>query len=160
MNNKNKGMFLETIINQTINYYWNENIAYIEKKSVPIEINNIKRKSSHTFVGSFSLRKSTVDYIGMYKGQFICFEAKSTNENKLEYQNFRPHQLSYLRLISNNGGIAFVIVYFALYNEFYKLSIQFLDQHFAYAKNIKYEEIKKNSRPMILEFPGYLNIFN
>ncbi|MFV8473965.1 Holliday junction resolvase RecU [Mycoplasma sp. Z407A] len=160
MNNKNRGMFLETIINQTLSYYWNNNIAYIEKKATPMELKALARSNRNKFRGTFSLKKSTVDYIGMYQGRFICFEAKSTNENRLDLSNFQTHQLDYLKLIDTHKGIAFVIVYFSLYNEFYLVNIPYVLEQYQMHKSIPYEEIKKNSRKLILEFPGYLNILN
>ncbi|MHA3785913.1 Holliday junction resolvase RecU [Mycoplasma sp. HF14] len=158
MSNKNRGMFLETIINQTLTYYWKEQIAFIEKKATPIEIKQLAQRSRTKYSGVISLRKSTVDYVGMYQGKFICFEAKSTNEPRLDASNFQEHQLNYLHLISQNGGIAFVIVYFSLFNEFYLVESEYLISEFQYAKSIPINEIKKNSRKLDLEFPGYLNI--
>ncbi|MFV8473177.1 Holliday junction resolvase RecU [Mycoplasma sp. 4F] len=160
MNNKNRGMFLETIINQTLTYYWNNDIAYIEKKSTPIKLKALARSNKNKIHGTFSLRKSTVDYIGMYQGKFICFEAKSTNENRLDLNNFQTHQLAYLELIATHNGVAFVIVYFSLYNEFYLVTLSYIMQQYQNHKSIPYEEIKKNSRKLILEFPGFLNILN
>ncbi|MFV8401056.1 Holliday junction resolvase RecU [Mycoplasma sp. 2634B] len=158
MNNKNRGMFLETIINQTLAYYWKEEIAFIEKKATPIEVKTLAHRERNNYQGSFNLKKSTVDYIGMYNGRFICFEAKSTNENRLDLNNFQQHQLNYLNLIDQHNGIAFVIVYFSLYNEFYLVQITYILHCYEVQKSIPYIELKKNSRRLDLEFPGHLNI--
>ncbi|WLP85340.1 Holliday junction resolvase RecU [Mycoplasma seminis] len=160
MSSKNRGMFLESVINQSIKYYWENNIAFIEKKAVPTSFSDLKNISHNKFKASITLLKSTVDYIGMYQGKFVAFEAKSTNEKSLDLSNFRLHQLQYLSLINSQGGIAFVIVYFSLYNEFYKISVDFLNQEFKSKKSISYEKIKKNSSFLNLEFPGLLTIFS
>ena len=55
--NKNKGMYIEELINRTIDYYWyNDNNIYIEKRFVPIKI--IKKINDTTFIGKL-LSKST-----------------------------------------------------------------------------------------------------
>ncbi|MEA4134317.1 Holliday junction resolvase RecU [Mycoplasma sp. 2045] len=159
-NNKNRGMFLEKIINNTIAYLWQENIAFIEKKSTPLDIKNIQSKTKNNVLGSFRIKKSTVDYIGMYNGQFICFEAKSTNNNSLTKKLFKKHQIEYLNLIHSNKGISFAIVYFSLYDEFYKITVPELLQYFKNKSSVKYEEIKRNSKKLFLEFPGYLTFLN
>ncbi|QGZ97749.1 Holliday junction resolvase RecU [Mycoplasma sp. NEAQ87857] len=157
----NRGMFLEKIINNTIDYFWSCNIAFIEKKSLPISFYSVKTiNNKKVLSNSYISKKSTVDYIGMYKGKFICFEAKSTNDKFLEKQNFQKHQLDYLDLIDKNNGISFVIVYFSLYNVFLKVNIQLLLNEFNNCSRIPYEKLKKNSKLLILEFPGYINFLN
>ncbi|WP_208664880.1 Holliday junction resolvase RecU, partial [Mycoplasma nasistruthionis] len=114
MNQKNKGMFLEKILNRTIRVLWENEIAFIEKKSIPISIISFNKTTDNQVISKFKHHKSTVDYIGMYKSKFICFEAKTTNLDNLPMSNFKEHQIDYLNLIHNNGGIAFVVVYFSL----------------------------------------------
>ncbi|EFF41609.1 Holliday junction resolvase RecU [Mycoplasmopsis alligatoris] len=156
---KNRGMLLETILNKTINYYWSNNIAYIEKKQVPItfkSISNLNGKLSldNAVVSS----KSTVDYIGCYNGAFLAFEAKSTNSEKLEISNIKDHQVEYLNLIHKSGGYALFVIFFSKYNEFYILPINVY--HRLISKNprsITKEDIKKYSINVEVTFPGILD---
>ncbi|QNM93508.1 Holliday junction resolvase RecU [Mycoplasma sp. Pen4] len=159
MNNKNKGMFLEEVLNKTITYLWSNKIAYIEKKTTPIKVKKITKNDDGQIISSkVKIYKSTVDYIGCFNGKFIAFEAKTTNEKYLSIKNFAKHQLRYLELIESNNGISFVIIYFSLYNEFYLVNTNYIIEKYKQVKSIKYKEIKENSRLLTLEFPGYLNI--
>ncbi|WP_029513327.1 Holliday junction resolvase RecU [Mycoplasmopsis primatum] len=154
---KNRGMFLETIINQTINYYANNNIAFIEKKNLPIKFSQlINKKQKISAYDAYVYKKSTVDYIGCYKGKFVAFEAKSTNENFLPKLNIQYHQKEYLQAIMNNGGLAFFIIFFSLYDEFYVVNYQ--DFLTIEAKNMyRYEWIKKIGKAIPLTFPGIID---
>lgn len=157
---KNRGMLLENILNKTIKYYWTNNIAFIEKKSLPIVFKNIlSENNSFSIQRGYVKSKSTVDYIGCYKGIFVCFEAKSTNEMKLDLTNIKEHQVSYLNSISKNGGVAFFIFFFSKVNEFYLTSVQEFNKLLEKKhnlKSLKYEEIKKYSFKITLTFPGIL----
>ncbi|WP_027121156.1 Holliday junction resolvase RecU [Mycoplasma leonicaptivi] len=158
MNNKNKGKFLETIINKTLNYYWENNIAFIEKKGLDIwfkevEHNNFKLKLNNAVIA----KKSTVDYIGMYEGRFICFEAKTTQEDRFNLQNIKQHQLNYLNLIQKNGGIAFFIIYFSHRNKFLKVNLEFINKYFdSETKSFMYKDVLKESKELELNFPCVL----
>ncbi|WP_120161599.1 Holliday junction resolvase RecU [Mycoplasmopsis bovirhinis] len=158
---KNRGMFLEKIINQTINYYWENNYAFINKKNLDISLKKIASKDKKIIVDQGIIsKKSTVDYIGMYQGRFVCFEAKSCNEDRFDLNNLKPHQLNYLKLIKLHGGLAFVILFFSNHNLFLKVDIEYLCELLEKKqKSIKMQEIKRNSKILNLEFPGILNIF-
>lgn len=154
---KNKGMLLESIINNTIKHYWNKKVAFIEKKSLNIQFNKV-RKNDYGFLnidnGVIS-SKSTVDYTGCYQGKFIAFEAKSTNEIKLNSGNIKIHQLDYLKKIHDNGGYSFFIIYFSLYDEFFLVYIEdYLNRN---KKSLYYEEAKIIGKKIDLEYPGYLD---
>ncbi|AXJ68332.1 Holliday junction resolvase RecU [Mycoplasmopsis bovis] len=154
---KNRGMLLETIINQTIDYYTYNHIAFIEKKGLPIKFSNITSKENKLLLfNAFVYKRSTVDYIGCYKGRFIAFEAKSTNESFLASGNIKEHQKNYLKEIDKNGGIAFLIVFFGLYDEFYLL--MYSDFMKIESKNqYRYEWIKKIGKRIPLTFPGIID---
>ncbi|AMD81000.1 Holliday junction-specific endonuclease [Mycoplasmopsis canis PG 14] len=158
---KNRGMFLEKIINKTISYFWTNNYAFIEKKTLDISFNKVIHQKNHLIINKgYISKKSTVDYIGMFNGAFVCFEAKSCNENRFDLSNIKEHQIQYLNLINKNGGTAFVVLFFSTNNTFFKLNLQFLNSCISKGfKSISYEEIKKNSKQLFLEFPGILNIF-
>ncbi|MBZ4203878.1 Holliday junction resolvase RecU [Mycoplasma tauri] len=153
---KNRGMLLETIINQTISYYENNNIAFIEKKGLPIKFSKLNAQDNKLYAkDAFIYKKSTVDYTGCYKGRFLAFEAKSTNESFLPKNNIREHQKNYLLKIMQNGGLAFFIIMFTMYDEFYLVMYDKLMKHAG--ETYTYELIKKIGKNIPLSFPGIVD---
>ncbi|WP_322908263.1 Holliday junction resolvase RecU [Mycoplasmopsis felis] len=159
---KNKGMFLEAVINKTINYFWQNNIALIQKKGLDLKINKIQKINNKLVVNDSNIyKKSTVDYIGCYNGSFICFEAKSCNEDRFDLSNLKEHQLEYLNLIHNNKGISFVILFFSHINRFFKVNINYLNTLFKNKiKSLHINDLIKNSKELFLEFPCILNFLD
>lgn len=126
----NRGMDLESDINITNSYYRDNDIAIIYKKPVPIKVIDVDYKShSKTIKKAFFESPSTTDYNGIYKGRYIDFEAKETN-NKVSFplRNIHIHQIEHIRNIYRNNGICFLIVRFNKLNETYLLmSKDFID---------------------------------
>lgn len=157
MINKNKGMLLESIINKTINFYQMNKIAYIEKKNLNITFKKLVTNANNviTVKDGIISSKSTVDYIGCYKGKFIAFEAKTTNQNILPNANIKIHQIDYLKKIADNGGIAFFIVYFENQNKFFMIDIyDFLNKN---KTPLCYEEAANIGKEIEIEYPGMIN---
>lgn len=151
---KNRGMLLEKIINKTIDYYAKNKLAYIEKKSLPVKFKKVENDNLK-LDEAYILKKSTVDYIGCYKGFFVAFEAKSTNEKRLPANNITRHQIKYLLDIESNSGLAFFIIFFSFCDEFYLVKASELIQHMN--KSISYEEIKNIGFRIELTFPGIID---
>ena len=120
-----RGMNLENDLNDTNNYYLQNNIAVIHKKPTPITIVAVDYKSRKDAVikEAYFKTPSTTDYNGIYKGKYIDFEAKET-KNKLGFPliNIHEHQLKHLKSIVDFGGIAFLIIRFIAYNETYLIN--------------------------------------
>ena len=74
----NRGMDLETLINEANNYYLNEDIAVIYKKPTPVKIKKVTYTNDIPKVEGYLNQKSTLDYVGLYKGKYIDFDAKKT----------------------------------------------------------------------------------
>lgn len=57
---------------------------------------------------------STVDFTGLIQGgKFIAFDAKETqNKTSFPLKNIHQHQLHYLELVEELGGIAFFLIHF------------------------------------------------
>jgi len=57
---------------------------------------------------------STVDFVGLIKGgKFIAFDTKQTNvKTRFDLKNIHQHQLEYLKLVQNLGGISFFLIWF------------------------------------------------
>ena len=143
----NRGMDLENDLNDTNNYYLNNNIAVIYKKPTPITINKVDYKSRIDAVIKEAHFKtpSTTDYNGIYKGKYIDFEAKETkNTTSFPLNNIHKHQIEHLIKIYNHGGIGFIIVRFTKLNKTYLLFIEelinFLDNNTRVSIPIKYFE--------------------
>ena len=112
----NRGMSLEEDINITNKYYVDNNIAFIYKKPTPIQVTKMDYKNGGVIITeAFFKEPSTTDYNGLYKGRYIDFEAKETN-NKTSFplSNIHKHQINHISNIINNGGIGFLIVRFTL----------------------------------------------
>ncbi|XZF74391.1 Holliday junction resolvase RecU [Bacillus sp. AL-1R] len=118
----NRGMSLEDDLNATNTYYLSNNIANIHKKPTPVQIVKVDypKRSAAVIREAYFKQPSTTDYNGIYKGKYIDFEAKETN-NKTSFplQNFHLHQIQHMENVLNHGGISFVIIKFSLYNEIY-----------------------------------------
>lgn len=131
----NRGMDLENDINLTNEYYVNENIAFIYKKPTPIQVTKIDYKNNSVIIKEGYFKEpSTTDYNGLYKGKYIDFEAKETN-NKTSFplSNIHNHQIRHIRNIINNGGTCFLIVRFNTLNKNFILMgkdfINFIDDN-------------------------------
>lgn len=137
VNKANLGMDLETIINESNEYYLINDIAIIHKKPTPVQIVKVDYPARNKAVITEAYYKipSTTDYNGIYKGKYIDFEAKE-NHSKTSFplKNIHPHQIEHLKKIIKHGGIGFLIVYWSTYNEYYLLPfdvcIRYWDQSF------------------------------
>lgn len=136
INYGNRGMALEHDINETNEYYLNNNIAVIYKKPTPITVTKVNYQSRKDAIITEAYFKtpSTTDYNGIYKGKYIDFEAKETKLSYFPLRNIHKHQIEHLQRIINHGGIGFLIVHFVSLQKLY-----YLDG----TKLIKYIETEK-----------------
>ncbi|WP_240516025.1 Holliday junction resolvase RecU [Candidatus Izimaplasma sp. ZiA1] len=147
---KNRGMGFENVINETNEYYLNNNLAVIHKKPIPIQIVKVDYPSRSAAVIKEAYYKvpSTTDYNGLYQSRYIDFEAKETNNlTSFPLQNIHPHQIKHLEEIDKQGGIAFILVYFKKLDQVYYLSISkllgFVDRSQTGRKSIALDEFKQ-----------------
>ena len=99
-----KGSDLEKRANKANLKYRKQKEALILKVPVPI---------LYTAKG-LVVQQSTVDYTGLIKGgKFLAFDAKETqNKTSFPLRNIHEHQLNYLELVEELGGIAFFLIHF------------------------------------------------
>jgi len=161
----NRGMDLENDINISNQYYIDTKQAFIYKKPTPIKILKVNYPSKTNKTGKITIKEayfespSTTDYNGLYNGKYIDFEAKETNNLKyFPLENIHKHQINHLRNITENGGIAFLIIRFINQNKTFLL---FASDFFLYIdnndrKSIPYEyfiekghEIKEKYSPRL-----------
>ena len=120
-NYKNRGMSLEKMLNDTNKYYIEKKKAYIYKKPTPIKLVKVDYKKKKIEEAYFEM-PSTTDYNGIYKGKYIDFEAKETNNLKsFPINNIHKHQINHIKNIYEENGICFLIVRFMKLNKNYIL---------------------------------------
>lgn len=111
---KSYGMMFEEALNNSNKYYRLQDIAYIYKKPTPIQVVkvNYPARSKAKIIEAYYKTPSTTDYNGIYKGRYLDYEAKETNNLSFSFTHIAKHQLDHLQKIDKHGGIAFIIIYY------------------------------------------------
>ena len=154
-----RGMLLEKIINNTINYYLKNKIAFFNKKNLNIKFKTISEdryKLDLAFISS----KSTVDYYGVYQGQYISFEAKSTELDVFPLSNIKEHQHQHLKLINELGGWTFYLIFFKKYNRIFLIDIDKIENNHHNKKSISLKEMELISNEIEITFPGIIDFLS
>ena len=109
---KNRGMDLESMINDSNTYYLNIDKAVIYKKPTPIGVVKVSYNNNHKIINKgYFKEQSTLDYNGIYKGKYIDFEAKVTKvKTSFPLNNIHKHQIEHIKRIIKHGGITFLII--------------------------------------------------
>lgn len=153
-NYANLGMTLESDIDSTNIYYLNNNIAVIHKKPTPIQVVNVSypARNKAKITEAYYKTPSTTDYNGIYLGRYIDFDAKETNsKTSMPLKNVHNHQIEHLKMVDEHNGIAFLIVHFKQYNEYYLLPFKVLYEFWLNRnkadgrKSIPYETFRENA---------------
>jgi len=119
----NRGKVLEDLISWANNQYKAKGIAFIKKFPTPIR--PLKVKGSK--IEGFFEEKSALDYIGVYRGIPIAFDAKETRETeKFPLKNIQEHQVDFMEQWTKNGGQAFLIISFVKLDKIYRLHYQII----------------------------------
>ena len=133
---RNRGMSLESDLNESNEYYREIDKAYIYKKPTPVKIVKVNYPSRDKAVitEAYYTIPSTTDYNGLYKGKYIDFEAKETlNKTSFPLHNIHPHQIEHIRGVLYQNGIVFLIVRFVKLERTYLLFgsdfIEYIDHH-------------------------------
>jgi recombination protein U len=134
----NRGMNLENAINETNEYYANNDVAYIYKKPIPIQVVKVdyERRSAAKISEAYYKIPSTTDYNGIYRGKYIDFEAKETqSKTSFPLKNIHAHQVEHLEHILRHGGIGFIIVAFTKLGKTYLLDGSKVSEFYQRAKS-------------------------
>lgn len=142
-----RGSTLEDMINRTNDIYREKHLGLIQKIPTPITPIEIDKASRHITLAYFG-QKSTVDYIGSVQGIPVCFDAKECAVKTFPLQNIHSHQIQFMKEFEEQGGVAFIILYFTRMNEMYYLPF---DHVLAFWKRMEgggrksftYEEVDK-----------------
>ena len=148
----NRGMNFESMINQTNEFYRDNNIAVIYKKPIPIQIVGVdyKRRSAAKITEAYYKLPSTTDYNGIYKGRYIDFEAKETkSKTSFPIKNIHEHQVNHLDNVKKHGAISFIIVYFKTIERIYLMDSDKVSYYYKRAKigkkSIALSEFEENA---------------
>ncbi len=157
-NRANLGMTLENDIQTTNQYYLINDIAVIHKKPTPIQVVGVSypARNKAKIIEAYYKTPSTTDFNGIYKGKYIDFDAKETNsKTSMPLKNIHLHQIQHLKQVASHGGIAFLIVHFKQYNEYYILPSQILFKYWVFQndekkgrKSIPYQTFKDSCYPI------------
>lgn len=155
--NANRGMFLETILARTAAHLATKNLAWIDKRHLPIQ----PFRFAGSRVEGHLRAKTQTDYYGVYAGHYLDFEAKQTQATSFPLNNLPAHQLNHLRHVKQYGAICFLIVYFVQPETFWLLSLaeleNFLKTHPERA-SIPYSYFQEHAQPLDLIYPGVLDL--
>lgn len=117
----NTGMHLETLINDTNQYYQEQGMCLCYKKPTPI---CVLKKNGSQITNAFFEKKSTTDYNGVYQGKYFDFDAKSVKGDSFNVKKtIAIHQLSHLMEVKKHQGIAFILVEFIDHNRYFIIDI-------------------------------------
>lgn len=105
-------MDLETMLNNSNNYYLEKDVALIYKKPTPIGVVKVSYQNNYKVINrGYFKEQSTLDYNGLYKGKYIDFEAKVTHsKTSFPLNNIHAHQIEHIRKVIIHGGITFLII--------------------------------------------------
>lgn len=163
-NYSNRGMDLEYLIEKMNEYYIENDIAYIYKKPTPIGVVKVSYNSKGKRIqDGFYKMPSTLDFNGLYKGYYIEFDAKETqNQTAFPLSNIHDHQIKHIKNINNHGGIVFLII---MINDKYFLLmgstlLDFIKKK--ERKSIPYSFLEENAYPVSLSLKGldYLKVID
>ena len=145
----NRGMSLEEDINLSNDYYRDMGIALINKRPTPINIVKVDYSKGARITDAYFEKQSTTDYNGVYKGRYIDFEAKNTkSKTSFPLSNIEKHQIEHLKMVLEQGGIAFFIIQFQSLNQVFLLDAKYVIEFYEHGerKSIPYAIFKEKAR--------------
>ncbi|KPV42010.1 Holliday junction resolvase RecU [Alicyclobacillus ferrooxydans] len=151
MNQGNRGMELEQLINFANQQYMAKGIAVVGKLPTPVKI---MKTQGTRITAAFLEAKSTVDYSGVYRGRALYFDAKMTKEKtRFPLDNIHEHQVEHLRACAMQGAVTFLIVEFTQLRKTYyvpgKLVIDTWDKGVnGGRKSVPYDDIERLCFPL------------
>ena len=144
------GMMFENGLNITNEYYKAKQKAIIYKKPTPVQVVKVDypARNKAKIIEAYYKTPSTTDYNGIYRSKYIDYEAKETNRPSFAFKHIFPHQIEHLNSINDQGGIAFVLIYYKCINEVYLIDIRIFYQLYKEGlagarKSITYEKARE-----------------
>lgn len=123
-----RGDGFEEIINLANLSYKRKGIALVQKIATPMK----PIRKGKKIVSAYYEEKSTLDYIGVYEGIPIAFDAKETKETtRFPLNNIQDHQIRFMKNWFKHGGITFLLIYFTKLSSAYRLDWTTLDWYWS-----------------------------
>lgn len=143
-----RGSSLEDFLNHSNDIYREKKLALIQKIPTPITPITIEKDTRHITLAYFD-QKSTVDYIGTVQGIPVCFDAKECAVKTFPLQNIHEHQIQFMKEFEDQGGIAFITLYFSAMNEIYYVPYADIERFWVRMKqggrkSFTYDEVDKS----------------
>lgn len=105
----NRGRALELAVEQANAQYHSYGIARVQKVAVPTKLVKSGRWDDPA---KLVREKSTVDYIGVWQGRAVAFDAKENRkEARFPLASVQGHQIGFLDSWDRAGGIAFLLIW-------------------------------------------------
>ena len=101
-----RGMRLENDINDSNKYYRELDKALIYKKPTPVQVVHVDypKRQRAKITEAYYKTPSTTDYNGVYRGKYIDFEAKETQQKQsMPMKNFHQHQIDHMEAVVLQG---------------------------------------------------------
>lgn len=117
-------MTFEKKITNCCKFYKDKKLAVIYKRPSPITIVD-SISNTNMYKACFS-KKSTTDFVGVFKSMYVDFECKNTRQKSFPISMIPYHQINHLIRCSNCGGKTFVLVNFEEYDEVFLLNVSSL----------------------------------
>ena len=118
-----RGSTLEDFINRTNERYQQQGLALIQK--IPTPITPVRMDKDHRQITlAYFDQRSTVDYIGTVQGIPVCFDAKECRSKTFPMHNVHEHQVLFMQDFEDQGGIAFLLIYFSAENRYFYLPFE------------------------------------
>ncbi|MEK5231561.1 Holliday junction resolvase RecU [Lysinibacillus sp. FSL K6-0232] len=140
----NRGKTLEDEINEANDYYIKRRLAIIHKKPVPVQIVKVEYPSRSAAVirEAYFRTPSTTDYNGVWNGHYIDFDAKETaSKTSFPLKNIHAHQMTHMQQVTEQHGVAFIIVRFSAYERYFIVPYQVLQKAWKAMENGKRKSI-------------------
>ena len=98
-----RGAWLEKAVQASLDVYAKLGACCVQRIATPAGLD------AH---GRFYRERSTVDYVGVWKGKAVAFDAKATRAASLPHENVHRHQREFLQAFHKAGGVAGLLVAF------------------------------------------------
>ncbi|MDR1697909.1 MAG: Holliday junction resolvase RecU [Erysipelotrichaceae bacterium] len=123
----NRGVYFENLISISLKYYEEKGIAYIIKRPTPIKIVKVDYSHGQRIVEAYFEKQSTVDYSGIYKKRFVCFEAKShIFKTSFPLSNVSIHQMDYLKKMEEQQALSFFLIELKALNKIFLIPSSYI----------------------------------
>lgn len=107
----NRGRPLEQLLENVNQIYRQKGIAMIHK--VPTAWIPIRDRRGKIVTAKVD-KKASPDFLGVYLGRAVAFDAKYTDSKRIRWDRLKDHQRDFLDAWDAAGGISFVLVGFTL----------------------------------------------